>query len=76
MPDIKNGEELAKGVADFCITDEAVVYTNGKRIFELRFEDGEIKKKKLLNTDFCIKISAIDEKMSEAGKNKDLFYTL
>lgn len=74
--DIKNGEELAKGVADFCITDEAVVYTNGKRIFELRFEDGEIKKKKLLNTDFCIKISAIDEKMSEAGKNKDLFYTL
>ena len=53
-------EELASGVADFCLTEEngekILVYTNGKRVFALR-EDGE--KKKLVNTDFCVKIGAI-----------------
>ena len=72
--DINGGEELAKGVADFCLTDNAIVYTNGKRIFELQFTDGEMKKKKLLNTDFCIKISAIHGQKSE--KETDIFDTL
>ena len=53
-------EELASGVADFCLIEEngekILIYTNGKRIFALQ-ENGE--KKKLCNVDFCIKLGAL-----------------
>ena len=57
--DKDKAEVLAKGVADFCIADNTLIYTNGKRIFAIDFENGEIKKRKLLNTDFCIKLGAV-----------------
>ncbi|MBQ8308580.1 MAG: hypothetical protein IJX96_01975 [Clostridia bacterium] len=54
--------ELARGVADYCITEEdgktALVYTNGKRVFALTEEKDVIKKKKLFETDFCLKVNA------------------
>ena len=51
-------EELAHGVADYCLTEEgALVYTNGKRIFELT----EKGKKKLLNVDFCVRIASLQQ---------------
>ncbi|MBE7079928.1 MAG: hypothetical protein E7371_01670 [Clostridiales bacterium] len=57
--DKETAEVLAKGVADFCIADNTLIYTNGKRIFAIDFENGEVKKRKLLNTDFCIKLGAV-----------------
>ena len=69
--DVENAEELAKGVADFCLADGGVVYTNGKRIFALTFEENEVKKKKLTNTDFCIKLGAVYGQKSET--ETDLF---
>lgn len=57
----ENGEtqELASGVADFCIVQEdgkdVFIYTNGKHVFALK--DG--KKQKLLDTDFCLKVGGI-----------------
>ena len=64
-------EELASGVADFCLIEEngekILIYTNGKRIFEIR-ENGE--KKKLLNTDFCVKLGAVQ---SYGNTSDDLF---
>jgi predicted Ser/Thr protein kinase len=57
--DKETAEVLAKGVADFCIADNTLIYTNGKRVFAIDFENGEVKKRKLLNTDFCIKLGAV-----------------
>ncbi len=63
--------ELASGVADYCLTEEnggaQVVYTNGKRVFVLK-EDGG--KQKLFNTDFCIKLGALQ---TYADDSDDLF---
>ncbi len=54
--------ELARGVADYCITEEngktTIVYTNGKRVFALTEEKDFIEKKKLFETDFCLKVNA------------------
>ena len=63
---VKNGEaqELASGVADYCIVEEdgksLLIYTNGKHIFAIK--DG--KKQKLLDTDFCVKVGGILQKKS------------
>ena len=58
--DMANMEELASGVADYALIDEngekSIVYTNGKHIFALSL-DGEKKKRKLVNTDFCVKLN-------------------
>jgi hypothetical protein len=52
--------ELASGVADYCLVEEdgktQFVYTNGKHIFS--FAEGE-KRKKLVDTDFCLKVGGI-----------------
>ena len=69
--DAENAEVLAKGVADFCLADGGAVYTNGKRIFALTFEENEVKKKKLANVDFCIKLGAVYGQKSET--ETDLF---
>ncbi len=54
--DPATAEELAHGVADFCLTEEnTLVYTNGKRIFEIS-ENG---KKKLANVEFCVRVSSL-----------------
>jgi len=76
--DVENAEELAHGVADFCLTEDggeaALVYTNGKHIFGLSFANGEKKKKKLADVDFCIKIGALQTNGNEA--ETDLFDTI
>ena len=68
-------EELASGVADFCLIEEngekILIYTNGKRIFAL-YENGE--KKKLFNTDFCIKLGALQP--CKVKQQDDLFERL
>lgn len=56
--------ELARGVADYCVVEEngetLLVYTNGKRVFALKEEkDGTILKKKLFETDCCVKVNAL-----------------
>ncbi len=65
-------EELACGVADYCITEEdgktVLLYTNGQKIFSLVKEEEKWTKKKLVNTDFCLKVSALYGK-----KKKDAF---
>ena len=52
--------EIASGVADFCLVEEdgkkTFVYTNGKHIFSVR--EGE-KRKKLADTDFCLKVGSL-----------------
>ncbi len=54
--------EVAKGVADFCVVEEngepILIYTNGKHIFSI--QNG--KRKKLLDTDFCLKVGSIQQK--------------
>lgn len=56
-------EELASGVADFCLAKEngktVVLYTNGQRVFALEEKEGKWVKKKLIHTDFCVNISAL-----------------
>lgn len=59
----KNGEketEIASGAADFCIVEEdgktQLVYTNGKHVFSVA--EGQ-KRKKLVDTDFCLKVGAL-----------------
>ena len=55
----ENAEEIASGVADFCLTEKgALVYTNGKHIFAYDRQAGG-KRKKLLNVDFCISLGAL-----------------
>ena len=66
---VENGKfvgeyELARGVADYCIVEEneetLLIYTNGKRVFALKEEtDGTISKKKLFETDCCVKVNAL-----------------
>ena len=56
--------ELARGVADYCIVEEngetLLVYTNGKRVFALKEDkDGTLSKKKLFETDCCVKVNAL-----------------
>ncbi|MBO5240566.1 MAG: hypothetical protein J6B56_04000 [Clostridia bacterium] len=55
--------ELARGVADYCIVKEdgktVLVYTNGKRVFALTEENDAIIKKKLFETDCCIRVNAL-----------------
>ncbi len=62
--------ELASGVADYCLLEEngekIFLYTNGKRIFKVN-EKGE--RKKLVNTDFCIKLGALQK-----GAQEDDFF--
>lgn len=56
-------EELASGVADYTLAEEngedVVLYTNGQKIFSLSQKDGKRVKTKLVNTDFCFKVSAL-----------------
>ena len=51
-----NGEvEIFSGVADYCVLEDGtLIFTNGKHVFSF---DGE-KTKKILNTNFCIKVSS------------------
>ena len=76
----EKAEELASGVADYFVTEEngenVFVYTNGKRIFELRGK--EKIKKKLLHTDFCIKLGAVQVKndSEETAEKTDFFNIL
>ena len=56
--------ELARGVADYCLVEEngetLLVYTNGKRVFALKEgENDAIYKKCLFETDFCVKVNAL-----------------
>lgn len=61
-------EEIAFGVADYALTeDNVLICTNGKRIFECRLQDGKWNKKKLVNTDFCLKVSAISRKVKQSS---------
>lgn len=67
----KNGEaerELASGVADFCIVEENgvknFVYTNGKHVFSL--VEGQ-KRKKLFDTDFCLKVGSLTRAQTGDG---------
>ncbi len=64
--------ELASGVADFCLLDDDALflYTNGKKVFSLT-EKGE--KKKLFNTEFCVKLGALQPCN---GDETDLFDSL
>lgn len=59
-PDGKEAAEIASGVADFCLVREngakTIVYTNGRHIFSIR--EGE-KRKKLIDTDFCLKVGSV-----------------
>jgi hypothetical protein len=61
----KNGEmkELAHGVADFALVEEGqentLVYTTGKRIFSVIDGENGVKKEKLFNVDFCVKVGGI-----------------
>lgn len=60
--------ELASGVADYCVLHEengerTLVYTNGKHIFA--FQDvANGKRKKVLDTDFCLKIGCLQKSFS------------
>lgn len=56
-------EELKSGICDFCVTDEGIFCTNGKKIFLLR--DG--KKEVLKEGDLILNVSAPVE-AKEAGK--------
>jgi len=54
--DLASAEELAHGVADYCVTAEnEVIYTNGKRIYAIT----EVGKKKLLNVEFCLRVTSL-----------------
>jgi hypothetical protein len=76
--DVNGAEELASGVADFCLTEEneeeMFIYTNGKRIFALSLQGEEKKKKKLADVDFCVKVGALGIHRDE--KETDLFDTI
>ena len=56
-------QEIAQGVADYCIVEEEgktkLVYTNGKYVFECFEEEKKWKRNKLFNADCCLKISGI-----------------
>lgn len=75
-------EELAHGVADFCLTEEngekTLVYTNGKHIFQLPLNGG--KRKKIADVDFCIKLGCAPlneaEKPTEKEETDDFFSKL
>jgi len=58
-------KELASGVADYCLTkvnaDMVPVFTNGKHIFSLQ----EGKKKKLVDTDFCLRVGGTPTEQTE-----------
>ncbi|MBQ8295789.1 MAG: hypothetical protein IJX87_05090 [Clostridia bacterium] len=60
--------ELASGVADFCLLTKdgtnTLLYTNGKHIFAVEDRGKESKRKKLLDTDFCLKVGALQTKYS------------
>ncbi len=55
--------ELARGVADYCVIEEnekpVLVYTNGKRVFALTEEREKIIVKKLFETDYCVRVNAL-----------------
>lgn len=72
--DVNHPEELAKGVADFVWTEEGAVYTNGKRIYTVYEDNGEWKRKKLQNVDFCVKLGAIYGENKE--RKEDIFDSL
>ncbi len=78
--DKSSAEELASGVGDFCIVndngEEKLVYTNGRHIFELRNENGAWKRKKLLDTEFCLRIGSIVRCAGKDNDNDDLFERL
>ncbi len=63
-------KELASGVADFCIVEEngeeQLIYTNGKHVFALKKEGEEWKKRKLLDTEFCLKVGGIRPALNNA----------
>ena len=73
-------EELASGVADYCLTEEkgktAVVYANGQRVIALCKENGKWQKKKLVKTDCCLKVSAFYGKTEEKGPFEEMFTTM
>ena len=56
-------QELANGVADFCVIEEngevCLLYTNGKHIFSIK--NGQ--RTKILDTDFCLRIGGIQQKV-------------
>lgn len=66
--------EIASGVADFCLVEEdgkkTFVYTNGKHIFSVR--EGE-KRKKLADTDFCLKVGSLYSADSSDSELYDFF---
>lgn len=70
-------EEIASGVADYCLVKEngktVLLYTNGQRIFSLENADGKWLKKKLVNTDFCVNISALYGCMKKTNEFDELF---
>ncbi|MBE7077521.1 MAG: hypothetical protein E7377_02315 [Clostridiales bacterium] len=76
----ETAEEIASGVADFALTEEngqkIVLYTNGKHIFSVVL-DGEKKRKKLVNTDFCVKLgvlSVTEEEKTAKQNEEDIFF--
>lgn len=74
----ENVEELTSGVADFCLVEEegeqALFYTNGKHIFQLKIEKGEWKRRKILNTDCCLKIASLNGLKTQ--EKEELFFQL
>ena len=71
--------ELASGVADFCLIEEngekTLIYTNGKRVFEVKDFGETGKKEKLFETDFCLKVGGIQETNTQEC-DEDLFNAL
>jgi len=55
--------ELASGVVDYFIDEtdgeKTFVYSNGKHIFAVKEKDGKVKREKLVDTDFCLKVGGL-----------------
>lgn len=72
-------EEIAQGVADYCVLQDGektkLLYTNGKFVFECFQENGKWTKNKLFNADCCLKINALGKSQKEnmPFEEKELF---
>lgn len=64
-------EEIAQGVADYCIIEDGeatkLVYTNGKYVFECFQEENKWKRNKLFNADCCLKISGLRKSFKDSS---------
>ena len=58
--------ELAGGVADYFFTEEngenTLIYTTGRHVFEIKDLGEGGRRKKLFNTEFCLKVGGLCQK--------------